>query len=252
MTWLWTTILGTLLGIVVTALVRPLTDVANKMSDLVWGANKPLYVHIERDQQLIWANTPPWLSFAYAFPGGLPSEPAPSSSFDAWQWAHRNGGVDMGLSMLQVTIHARSDVSVVIEDVLVRTKRTDRTPEAGVLFAAAGGAELDPRRLDVDLDASDPPIVEFRFRPNDDPGPVPALQLAAGQIERFHVWVKADHGWHEWYMHLPLLVNGKRDDHFIGTREKPFILAGWDTPRMTYALDGDAKWAEYGNLAERE
>lgn len=247
MTWLWGTIGGTLIGIVVTALVRPLTELVNRFSDLLWGSD-PVYVHVERDQRLVWANTPPWLSFAYTFPHGLPTEAPPSVSFDAWEWAHRNGGVDMGLTMLQVTIQARSDVSVVIEDVLIRNKRTTATAVAGVLFAAAGGASLEPRRLDVDLDGFDPPIVDFRFRSDGEPGSVPALQLGAGQVERFHVWVKAAHGWNEWHIHMPLLVNGRRIDRFIGTAREPFVTVGWDVPQMTYAPDADGNWLEYGNL----
>lgn len=246
-TWLWGVIAGTLVGIVVTALVKPLTEYANKLSEALWGFD-PVYVHVERDQRLIWANYPPWLSFAYAFPDGLPTEPRPAISFDAWQWAHRNGGFDLGLSMMQVTIQARSDVSIVIEDVLIRNTRTDRRAKVGVLFAAAGGAEVDPRRLDVDLDAFDPPVVDFIWAPNEEPGPVPALQLGTGQVERFHIWVKADASWNEWHIHLPLLVNGRRIDKFIGSARKPFVTVGWSAVEQTSRAETHGTWSDNGDI----
>lgn len=245
MEWLWGAVGGTLVGIVVSGLARPLTNVVNWLSEMIYGID-PIYVHVERDQQLVWANSPPWLSFAYAFRDGLPSEPLPPVMFDAWAWARRNGGVDMGLTMLQVTIQAKTDVSIVIEDVLIRNNRTDTRAAAGVILPAPGGADLNPRRLDVDLDEWDPPIVEFRLTPEEEPGPVPALQLGAGQVERFHIWVKADRGWNEWHIHMPLLVNGKRHDEFVGNARRPYVTAGWDVPAKTYRLAAaDGGWEIY-------
>lgn len=148
--------------------------------------------------------------------------------------------------MLQVTIQARAAASVVIEDVLVRSKRRDRPTLAGALFPAAGGADLNPRRLDVDLDAWDPPIVEFRLAPSSQPGPAPALFLGAGDVERFHIWVRASRGWNEWYLELPLLVDGRRQVERIGSPEKPMTIVGWEVPKAIYEPAPGGGWVNTG------
>ena len=243
MIWLLGVLCGAVVAILVAAVVKPVSDRLAEVSDRLWGA-PALFVHVEHDPRLIWANMPPWVGFAYCFEDGLPLEPPPSVAFDSWQWARRNGGVNMGISVLQVTLQARSGVSVVIEDVLARNVRRNKSGGVGVVFPA-GGASLCPRRFDVDLDAWSPPIVEFRVGADADPIPAPSFQLAPGETERFHIWVRARHGWNDWSVQLPLLVNGRRQYQDIGTEAKPFTTVGSDVPTASYMPGRDGTWLPF-------
>ena len=244
MTWLLGAIGGAVLALLVAALVKPVTDRIAEVSDRLWGA-PALFVHVEHDPRLIWANMPPWVGFAYWFPDRLPQALPPPVAFDTWQWARRNGGIDVGVTVIQVTLQARSGASVVIEDVLARRFRRETTGGVGVVIPA-GGADMSPRRFEVDLDSWDPPIVEFREGPEGDPIPAPSFQLAPGQTERFHIWVRAKRGGYDWFLELPLLVNGERQTQTIGTRAKPFTTVGWDVPPTSYMPGPDGTWLPFG------
>ncbi|MGW0231743.1 hypothetical protein ACWDWO_25835 [Actinopolymorpha singaporensis] len=130
------------------------------------------------------------------------------------------------MTKLQVTIQAKKDVSVVIENVRVRNRRT-LIPKGVSVWCPAGGAELRARRFSVDLDEFRSPTVYF-VGANDEIEAPPALTLAAGEIERFHVWVRASSGWNEWVLELPLLVEGRRVSVPIKDGRKRFVTVGDD------------------------
>ena len=226
MEWLWSGLTGFALGAVGAPLVEPWSRMIARLGRRI-SKERPVDVHLEWDQAIIWAGYPPWLSFSYFIPGGLPREPAPESGLDWCRWANRAGGFDLRLSMLKVTIVARTASTVVLETPLIE-QDTEPLPEGvGVLWPAPGGADVSPRRYDVRLDwgATTPMIV---FRNEHSPSPVaPSWKLGPGDVEQLQIWAWAEDALlHRWTMKLPLLIDGRRTMVSVSKNGEPFVTVG--------------------------
>lgn len=161
MDWLWGALAGFSLGAIAGPLVEPWRRRLER-----WGRRaareKPVDVHVEWDQAQVWAGVPPWVSFSNYFEDQLPREDPPSDG-KAWSaWAERNGGYDLRLTMLVVTVVARTGATVVVDTPRVSATRKEVPPGVGVLWPAPGGADISPRRYDIDLSAGSHPWVYFR------------------------------------------------------------------------------------------
>jgi hypothetical protein len=246
---LWGAIVGFLVGAVLGPLIRPWSTWLERQARHLWREN-PLIVHVERDQSLIWAGAPPWVGFSYFFRDTVPHQLPPSACFDWSRWAERHGGVDVGVTILEVTIQAKTDVSVVVDPLRVRNQR--REPPRGVFVTCpAGGADLTPRRFSIELDTTDPPIVDFLNADGDFEQP-PRLTLSAGEIERFHIWATArSPGWNEWTLELPLLVEGRRRIVSVGDGRAPFVTVGPDDQAEEFLWYGeDVGWVARDDKAD--
>jgi hypothetical protein len=167
-------------------------------------------VLVDTDQAVMWAGAPPWVGFSYYFTAGLPSGEPPTVGVDWGQWAYKRGGIDVALTMMQVTIQAKLNSTVILDPPIVRV--VDRHPVSGGVIATygAGGADLVPRHFEVDLDMFDPPHVSY-MNEDQQVGSSPGFKLASGDVERFHVRAYAMGGeLVEWTLELPMIVNGKR------------------------------------------
>lgn len=207
-------VVGGVVGVLLTPFLGPWARRAERAGRAV-AAETPVDVLVDTDQAVIWAGSPPWVGFGYYFSGGLPSEDPPEVSFDWSQWAYKHGGVDVALTMLQVTIQAKLSATVVVDAPIVRV--VDRRAVAGGAIATcpAGGADIVPRQFEVDLDMFDPPVVSYM---NEDQQvvPNPSFKLASGDVERFHIWAYAKGtDLVEWTLELPMIVNGARVVHSI-------------------------------------
>jgi len=218
-----------LVGAVLGPLVQPWSRRIERLGRRLWR-ERPVSVHIEWDQAVIWAGQPPWVSFSNYFQGDLPSEDPPVAGVDWSRWAERNGGFDLGLTMLRVTVFAETDATVVLETPIVRGTTRDVPPGVGVLWPAPGGADLSPRRYSIQLDSGPYParVTYMEQDPGVDPPQVPPTwTLARGEVAQLHIWAKADTGGlHAWTMQLPLLIDGRRKLMDVDKDGEPFMTVG--------------------------
>lgn len=173
------------------------------------AAESPVDVHVEVRQSVIWAGYPPWMSFSYFIPGSLPEAEPPEDGRDWDFWASQHGGFDLEWTVLRVTVIAKTDTTVVMETPVVTQEVITLPDGVGVLKPAPGGADVSPRRFDVDLSAGPSPWVTF----NDDDRlrSAPSFSLKAGEVEQVQLWARAQDGdLHEWRMALPFLFDGRR------------------------------------------
>jgi hypothetical protein len=226
-------LVGAALGVVVTGLLHPLAERLERFSRRLWRS-RPLLVHIEADRRLIWAGSPPWVAAAVWVPR-LPQEQPPEDANDWSAWAGRLGGHDADVTMLQVTLQAKSAVSVVVDRPAVRHSREELT-DGAILLCPVGGADLLPRRIELDLDTFAGDSTLSRFLDYDEEAPLPALQLAGGDVERFQIWATATSGYHQWQLELPLLVDGRRERFVVNNGGDAFRLVGIEG-LPTYAWD---------------
>jgi hypothetical protein len=244
MEWLWAALAGCVV-VVVTGFNGPLRRCAERVGRKVFR-EKPVDVRVDWDQANIWAGYLPWVGFANYFPGDLPAEEPPQDGKQWSRWADHNGGYDLRLTMLVVTVVARTDVTVVLETPRVKAVRKDVPEGVGVLWSPAGGGNISPRRYDIDLSADDSPRVYYHgnegARPEREPQPAPSWKLAAGDVEKLHIWATAeDDKMYEWTMELPLLVDGRRVLIPVDRDGKPFITVGENHPHR-YLWRSDDEW----------
>lgn len=227
-------LVGAVIGVPVGALLRPWAARLERGARAV-QQDSPLLIHVERDPSMIWAGAPDWMPFSVYFPNVL-RLPDPPAGRDEWlAWARRHGGVDASLTQLSVTLQAKVDAAVVIEGLKVRNDT--RPVEQGiVLVRTTGGADLMPRQFRVDLDWESAAVVTFEDQ-GGNPANTPRMKIAAGDIERFHIWASAEQGWHDWTVELLLLVEGRRVVVPIDNEGAPFTTVGpHGLPRrMNYA-----------------
>jgi hypothetical protein len=246
MDWLWGTLAGFGLGAVAGPLVEPWSRRLQRFARKA-ARESPVDVHVEWDQAQVWAGAPPWVSFSNYFEGGLPSEPAPADGKEWSGWAERNAGSDWRLTMLVVTVSARTDATVVMDTPRVLATRRDVPLGVGVLWPAPGGADLNPRRYDIDLSAGSPPWVSFRDDDaprNAQPKPAPSWRLGPGDVERLHIWAKAtDDAMYDWTMDLPLLVDGRRVLVRVSKAGQPFVTVGQRQPHRSLIWTGKG-WSD--------
>lgn len=200
---------GILGSSVVSPFLAPWGRKAERAGEVV-AAEDPLDVLVDTDQAIIWAGAPPWVGFSYYFPSGLPDDDPPPVGFDWSRWAYKNGGTDVGLSIVQLTLQAKQHATVVLDPPIVRVLGRSPIAHGAVGTYGAGGADLHPRHFKVELDIFDPPVIEYV---NEDYQSVsnPAFTLVSGEVERFHIWAYAtSETLVEWTLELPVIVNGKR------------------------------------------
>src|SRR4051794_17555220 len=80
---------GFALGAFIAPFVKPWTRTLERLGRKLF-AETPVTVHLETDQSVIWAGSPPWVGFRSYFPQGLPDEPEPDAAVDWHEWAMRN------------------------------------------------------------------------------------------------------------------------------------------------------------------
>jgi hypothetical protein len=182
----------------------------------------PVDVHVQTDPAVIWSGLPPWISGRYFFDYALPADNPPDACVDWSAWSQGRGGRPCGEFELLITIQAKHDVAVVVDTPVVRIVSSRKLDGVTATCLAAGGASVTPRRFEVDLDASDPPMILFVDEGAESSGPV-GFSLTKGEVERFHLWVRAEQA-HEykWALHLPLIVNGQEVRMDLDT----FVMVG--------------------------
>jgi hypothetical protein len=181
-------------------------------------------VYLE-DEEFIWfgAERVPFL-----FPGPLGAVgPAPEgSNCRPWySWSREHGGIDGELTMFELILEGKSDSTVVVDGIEVEIVQ-ESAPLRGLatICQQFGGAEIDPRRVGIDLDR-DPPQIDF-YPDGQEPESSFALQLANGEVEILEVWATTSDCDCLWRLRLNYAVGGERHTLLIDADGEPFRTSG--------------------------
>lgn len=114
----------------------------------------PVAIHVEDDLEIIFANTPPWVSASTFIPGvdSLTAfRPPTADPLGIAMWARNElGGKPSNQSVLEMTVRSTSPVEVVFDRVSVKAEKFDPGPGVN-LFQPVGGASLEYRRFEIGL-----------------------------------------------------------------------------------------------------
>ena len=232
--------IGFVIGGVLGAAFRPPLLALERFARRIWR-RPALNVHIERDPSIIWAGAPDWVGFSLYFSRPFELGPAPLGRDEWLAWGRRAGGVDASVTMLSATLVANAEVSVVVENLRVRSIEKPLS-DGLVLIRGVGGADLVPRQFHIDLDGMTTPVVTF-LDDGGAPGKPPKFVLAPGDVERFHIWAEARQGWHEWSIDLLLLVDGRREVVTIDNEGSSFVTVGWEGLPQRMNIAGSSEWS---------
>ncbi|MBW0090649.1 hypothetical protein I4I73_17460 [Pseudonocardia sp. KRD-184] len=236
---------GLILSVLVQSYFRPVSAAIESRSRRRWSS--PVLIHVERDPAIIWHDAPDWVGFqVYVDDPTRFAGPTPSERTKWLRWMKARNAVDAYTTPLQVTIQARTEAAVVIEGLLLKRHRSVPLSSGAILVRApAGGADLEPRRFEVHLDRE---LVDVDWLlSTGNPGRPPSLVLAAGDIERFHIWATTSHDSedavrHEWTVELLLLVEGKRQTEVIDDDGKPFVTVTPGNLSSHFNTPGSDDW----------
>ncbi|MFJ1460941.1 hypothetical protein [Nocardia sp. N2S4-5] len=184
--------------------------------------------YIEQDPQIIYANTPDWVSFPQFVARrreAVPPAPAEKAT-EMPQWAAQLDGYAAHNMDLLVTITAWEDRDIVVSALRVAAKKRN-LPDGFVLVRPVGGASMEFKRMEVTLSTWATSVLSK----------VPggkivqpfAFQLDRGESAQFHLIVEAngdesDVEAYEWTATLDLIVGDKHRQVRIDNDGKPFVL----------------------------
>jgi hypothetical protein len=230
---------GLIGGVAIQAYLRPLSARIERLSRRRWA--DPLIVSVERDPSIIWSGEPDWVPFSVYIddPTRLPA--AMPGGRQEWMQAARSiNAVDAFSTQLKVTLQARTEAAVVVERVRVVSHKQAPVNQGMILTRATGGADLEPRRFEIELDWGPEPLITWLHGGPEARKP-PGLKMSAGDVERFHIWAKTSYDseqavWHEWTIALDLLVEGVKTERTISDNGQPFVTVsrGQLPHRMKY------------------
>ena len=200
-------------------------------------------VHIERDPQIIYANTPDWISFPQFVPRRpemLPPAPAGHAT-EMPRWAATLDGLPAHTMDLLVTITAWEDRGVVISALRVAATARD-LPSGVVLIRPVGGASMEFKRMEVTLSTWVPNVLSKV--PGGEIVEPFAFQLDRGESAQFHLLVgangdEADVPAYEWTATLDLIVAGKHREVTIDNDGEPYVLVNRGQRTELWWMDND-------------
>ncbi|MDJ0440610.1 hypothetical protein [Rhodococcus qingshengii] len=215
--WALNAAIATVVGIILSTLL------AWKFWKPIWrklSKQSPIHVHIETDSRVIFANLRyDWITFSQFVPLTHSELPPPPGGFatEMGAWAKELGGFPACHCNYDVTITAKEDMHVVVSALRVQAKSVP-LPAGCIVTRGVGGASMEFRRIQVDLDSSNTRAswVERGGAPGD---PFD-FQLSPGESAKFNLLVDAanleDVDMYEWWGTLELLVKGKRKTVRVG------------------------------------
>lgn len=135
------------------------------------------------------------------------------------------GGVDERSTQVRLTLTARQDLLVVVDAVRVKVHARRPVPPWRAITCAVGGADITPRRGDINLSFFDPPPVDW-VDADGEPTNMPTFSLTAGEAEILHLWANVEEEWVEWSGELLVMVDGQRQVVEIADNGRPFVTTG--------------------------
>lgn len=245
-------VLGVGIGAPLGAFVRPHVAWLEKRSRRTWNVD-PLILHCERDPSIIWAGVPDWIGDSVYIDDPLRVKGPIPPDRDTWStWIRSYNAFDAYRTTLKITLQARVEAAVVIENILVHVHRAVPVTRGAILRRGVGGASVEPRRFSIDLDWGSPPVITWRGR-DGSPLKPHALKLAAGDVEVFHVWAEAKQPvWYEWAFELVMLVEGRRVRRLIKQDDGSwFITVGGEGLDMWMNYSGSGEWHRQPGVDEK-
>ena len=192
------------------------------------SSDSGVQMHVELDPTVIWAGVPDWIGFHYYIPDLDAADEPPVDSREWRSWAYRAGGWDLATSTARLTLVGTAPVTVVLETPQIFSSQ-EPLPLGTKVVHAVGGASIDPRAFNVDLDAfgSHHPVVSIS-----DNGGVPisgplAWSLQKNEVEQILITVTSSRSvLFHWEAQLPVLIDGKREFLTINDNYEPITFAG--------------------------
>lgn len=186
----------------------------------------PLHVFVETNPALIWAGSPPWVSTSYVVPDPRNLGAPPSNFCPDWHdWLRDAGAVPGPSTEAEITLTASGDLTVVVDGFRTRIVRQGDLPPWTHLQCLAGGADIIPRHVRIDLEAFSPPTASF-VDSGGSPIAAPKLSLSKGEAEKIYLIAEARYTDVEWTGELLVIVDGKRRVLTIDDNGKPFRTCG--------------------------
>lgn len=207
------------------------------------SSDRGLQAHVESDPAVIWAGMPDWIGFHYFFPGQVPAEAPPASPRDWRTWAYQRGGYDLQQSTVRLTLVGTAPVTAVVETPIVLAVGAD-LPEGDRVVHPVGGAEVQPRSFDVDLDTFGPehPIVQLVAEGGESPSGPLSWSIARNEAQQILIQVRSPTPvLYRWTARIPVLIDGSRQYLDVDDHGEPFVFAGGE-------LDAWKRWdgSEWG------
>lgn len=212
-------------GAVIGFLVNEALGRGVRVLDRRRAVGDPLIVHVETDPSVIWAGAPPWIGAGFLVPLDADLSSPPPHCPDWRNWVRAQGGVDEAVTQLRLTLTARREVLVVVDGLRVQVHKRSLAPTWRVITCAVGGADITPRRAEIQLSGFDPPTFSWMDE-GGDPIVSPTFSVSASEAEMLHVWAWVDDEWVEWTAELLVLVDGQRKVIEISDEDRPFITSG--------------------------
>lgn len=240
-------LIGLILSLTLQAYLRPFASLMERIGRRHFS--KPILVHVEHDPSIVWNGEPDWVPLSVYIDDPMRMARINPLNRDEWvEQARLANAVDAGMTFLKATIQAKSDAAVVIESVRVVVHRKVQLDGGMILTRPTGGADLVPRRIEIDFDFNpNSPLVTW-YKAGGEPGKPIAINLSSGEIEQFHIWAKAYQGVeavrYEWSFELLLLVEGARRVHRIDDNGKPFVTVCPGNLPARFNLPGTNEWRE--------
>lgn len=200
-------------------------------------------MHVETDPSIIWAGMPPWIGAGFLVPPDADVDGPPLHCPDWRAWLKERGGIDERTTQVRVTLTAREELLVVIDAIRVRIHERTAAPQWRQLTCGVGGADISPRRGEIDLSLFDPPAVEWIDEDGQGVG-APTFSLASGEAEMLHLWANvADDQSVAWTAEILAIVDGKRQVVEVSDGGKPFVTAGSANAISSHmAVSGSGEW----------
>lgn len=214
-------------GVVLGPLLEPGSRRMRRLGRRLWRES-PVDLYVDSDQGAVGVDHPPTMSFAYYFVGGLPQEDPPPDWIDWSAWGARHGALDLGTTILRVTITARSPATVVLQPPRIRSRSRAVPAGVAVISPPPGGAALSRRRYTVDLAAGLPAWPNYED-PEASESLQPSWSLTTEDTEELYFYVRANDAYlHEWSMDLPFFFDGRRRTVSLPRNSKTFTTVGRD------------------------
>lgn len=182
----------------------------------------------------------------YIFPAGTLAtiSGAPEKDCDgAYEWAHKNGGVDVGNTVAAFIIAAQSK-TVIVDTGRIVIDRVVPMPRAVDLLSCAEGGPIADQILTIDLDERKAELTSPKD-PNDPSSKTAAypfsLLIEPGKADRIYMAASTSKSYVEWHLELVMEVAGKPVTRRIDNNGQPFATAPMQELASTPYIWSDGK-----------
>lgn len=223
---------------------------STKLWKPVWRSLRkppPVFINIETDARKMFANqTYDWISFGQFVPLPIERMPAPpdGSATNMGAWARKLDGYPAWHCNYNLTITARSEMTVVVSGLRIEAKPRP-LPEGCTLIKGVGGASMEFKRIQVELISG---LCKAEFvAMGGAPSEPFAFELRDNGSAQFNLMVDAasdeDVDMYVWWGCLDLLLNGKSLSIRVGPTKRDIKKDHARDFHLVIAGDARSTWA---------